>query len=63
MSGASLGDWHESHCYIVTEQSEIDNAYQLLIRKYSWQMHLINFFSRLSGRINKRAVIRIEPVD
>jgi PPOX class probable F420-dependent enzyme len=60
MRGGSLGEWHDGHAYLVTDETELERMYALLDQKYKWQMRLTNFFSRLSGRINKRAGIRIE---
>jgi PPOX class probable F420-dependent enzyme len=35
-------------------------VYRAFARKYGLQMHLVNFFSRLSGRIGGRAVLEVE---
>lgn len=58
--GGSLGEWQDCHAYLVSDSDENDTAYRLLRQKYGWQMKLTDFFSRLSGRINNRAVIRLE---
>ena len=58
--GGSLGQWHDCHAYLVTDASESSIAYGLLTKKYGWQMRLLDFFSRLSGKINQRSVIRLE---
>jgi PPOX class probable F420-dependent enzyme len=60
MKGSTLGQWHDCHAYLVADTAESHIAYVLLTRKYGWQMRLLDFFSRLSGRINQRAVIRLE---
>ncbi len=60
MRGADLGDWFDCNVTIITDASECDEAYRRLIRKYGWQMRITNFFSRLSGRINNRAVLRLD---
>ncbi len=60
MKGTSLGQWHDCHAYLVSDSAEIASAYALLTRKYGWQMRVTDFFSRLSGRIKQRAVIRLE---
>lgn len=57
--GRVLGDWVEAKAAIVTDTTEQQTAYRALRRKYGWQMHLLDFFSRLGGKIKKRAVIRI----
>ena len=60
MRGGSLGQWHGCVALLVDDSQEIDRAYELLLARYGWQMRLTNFFSGLSGRINNRAVIRLE---
>lgn len=46
----------------VTDPEGERAAYQALLAKYGWQMRLTNFFSRLAGRIDARAVLEIELV-
>lgn len=60
MRGGSLGEWHPCKAVVVSDEQEISHAYQLLLDRYGWQMRLTNFFSTLSGRINHRAVIRLD---
>lgn len=38
---------------------EIDDAHQLLVKKYRWQMHILDLFSRLSGKYHQRQFIKI----
>lgn len=58
--GRVLGEWQTARAYLVDEAEECRNAYADLYRKYGWQMAMTDFFSRLSGRIHKRQIIRIE---
>ena len=44
---------------VVKDAAEMDAAYRALRDKYGWQMGLLDFFSRLGGKIDQRAVIRI----
>lgn len=60
MRGGSVGAWHDCTAVLIDDQAEQQQAYALLTKKYGWQMRLTNFFSRLTGRINNRAVIRID---
>ena len=60
MRGGSVGTFEDCQASIVSDDNEITEAYDLLIRKYGWQMRLTNFFSRLSGRISNRTVIRLD---
>jgi hypothetical protein len=48
---------------IVTEPSTIERAHAALRAKYGWQMRLLDLFSRLTGRIRRRAWIEIERQD
>jgi len=45
---------------IVTEPGVIERAHAALRAKYGWQMGLSDLFSRLTGRIRRRAWIEIE---
>lgn len=60
MRGGSLGQWQACEAFIVEDPGEEAKAYRLLHAKYGFWMRLTDFFSRLSGRIDQRAVIRIE---
>ena len=61
LRGRVHGEWIESVARIVAEPDTIDRAYDALHAKYGWQMKLADFFSRLSGRYDKRAIIEIDP--
>ena len=58
--GGNLGHWVDTRAYLVSNIQEIDQAYQLLKKKYGLQMTITNLFSWLSGKINNREVIRME---
>jgi len=60
MRGKLLGEWIDARAVVVGSRPESDAAYRALRAKYGWQMSLLDFFSRLGGKIDKRAVIRIE---
>jgi hypothetical protein len=40
----------------------MEHAYRALRRKYGWQMKIGDFFSKLSGRYDKRAIVELEIV-
>jgi hypothetical protein len=44
---------------LVTEPTAIQRAHAALRAKYGWQMRLTDLFSRLAGRIRRRAWIEI----
>lgn len=58
--GALKGGWIEGTGRRVDADALIEAAYDALLRKYGWQMRLTNFFSRLFGRIDKRAILELE---
>ena len=58
--GRVLGAWVEGSARVVSEPEIEARAYAALRRKYGWQMRLADLGSRLSGRIDGRAVLEIE---
>jgi PPOX class probable F420-dependent enzyme len=60
--GRVRGGWLEAIGRVVTDASTVENAYRALRRKYGWQMVVADFFSRLSGRYDRRAIIELEVV-
>lgn len=57
--GEVHGEWHDAEAFIVDEAELQRRAYAALGKKYGFQMRLTDFFSRLSGRIHKRALLEI----
>ena len=61
MSGSVTGDWHDTHAFVLDTKAERDTALAALRRKYGWQMLAADFFSSLTGKMGRRAYIRIDP--
>ncbi len=61
MNGTVTGAWRDTHAYVLDTPAERDTALAALRRKYGWQMLTADFFSRLTGKMGRRAYIRIEP--
>jgi PPOX class probable F420-dependent enzyme len=59
--GGVRGAWHDASARLVAERPVIERAHAALRAKYGWQVRLLDLFSRLSGRIRRRAWIEIEP--
>jgi uncharacterized protein len=57
--GKVKGEWIEGHARRVDDQAVAVRAMTALRHKYGWQVGLLNFFSRLFGRIDRRAFIEI----
>jgi PPOX class probable F420-dependent enzyme len=58
--GRVRGAWRDASARIVTDAPLVERAHAALRAKYGWQMRLTDLFSRLAGRIRRRAWIEIE---
>jgi len=58
--GKLRGEWVEVVARVVEDPETIERAFAALRAKYGWQMWIADFFSRLAGRIDKRAIIEID---
>ena len=60
MRGQVRGVWWDVAARVVTEPHLIERAHAALRAKYGWQARLGDLFSRLTGRLPRRAWIEIE---
>jgi uncharacterized protein len=58
--GEVRGAWWDGTARIVAEPGVIERAHTALRAKYGWQGWLGDLFSRLTGRMRRRAWIEIE---
>jgi PPOX class probable F420-dependent enzyme len=58
--GKLKGTWIDGRGRRVADAAVIDAAYEALLAKYGLLMRITNFFSRLTGRIDKRAILELE---
>jgi hypothetical protein len=58
--GRLRGEWIDGLARRIEDPAIERAAYAALLAKYSWQMRVLNFFSRLSGRIEERAILELE---
>ncbi|HJP35279.1 MAG TPA: PPOX class F420-dependent oxidoreductase [Gammaproteobacteria bacterium] len=58
--GNVSGTWAEGSARVVDDSATIERAYRALRTKYGWMMKVGDFFSKLSGRYARRAMIQIE---
>jgi hypothetical protein len=54
------GEWWDAHARIVTEPRVIQGAHAAMRVKYGWQARLGDLFSRLTGRLPRRAWIEVQ---
>ncbi|WP_269618556.1 PPOX class F420-dependent oxidoreductase [Zhongshania sp. BJYM1] len=59
VTGKPLGDAVDGNAYLI-DAKESEDAHRLLVKKYGFQMRLLDITSALSGRKKKRAFIKIE---
>lgn len=60
MRGRLRGEWIEAVARVVDDPETIERAFAALRAKYGWQMWITDLFSRIAGRIHRRAIIEIE---
>ena len=58
--GNVRGEWWNAHARIVTEPRVIERAHAAMRVKYGWQAGLGDLFSRLTGRLPRRAWIEVQ---
>jgi len=57
--GGVRGAWREATAHLVTDRALIARAGDALRAKCGWQMTILDLFSRVAGRIERRAWIEI----
>lgn len=61
MNGTLTGRWRDVRAFVLDNPDDEEIALTALRRKYGWQMLIADFFSHLTGKMARRAYIRIEP--
>jgi hypothetical protein len=61
VSGRVTGDWVDTEAFLLETPEDERTALEALRRKYGWQMCLADFFSTLTGKMGRRAYIRVDP--
>ena len=60
MRGKVLGEWSDANAYLISDEKERHAAHAALVIQYGWQMRLLDCMSKIGGRFDSRAFIRIE---
>ena len=60
LRGKISGPWLALNARVVDQPDVVKRGYVALRQKYGWQMGMLNFFSTLSGKIKKRALIELK---
>ena len=58
--GKLLSDWVTARAFLIETDEESAAAERAVRRKYGWQSMLLDFTSRIGGRLHKRQYVRIE---
>jgi uncharacterized protein len=58
--GTVTGNWLDCRARVVEDQATINRAYVGLKAKYGLTQTLVDFFSKLAGKYNKRAIIELK---
>ena len=59
--GTFTGEWLNTRAHLLEKTEDRNTALQALRHKYGWQMRIGDFFSVLTGKMGRRAYIRIDP--
>ena len=57
--GGVRGPWQDVTARVITDGPLIARAHAALRAKYGWQVRILNFVSRLTGRAKRRAWIEV----
>lgn len=60
--GTLKGDWQNTLAHIMAPE-DIAPAHAALKKKYGWQLGLLDLISRVGGRINQRAYVKVTAAD
>ena len=60
MSGTVTGEWIKSSAHLLTAEQDREVALSALRRKYGWQMCIADVFSKITGKMGRRAYIRVD---
>lgn len=58
--GRVKGAWLDGRARRIDDPAQVAAAYRALRRKYGWQMRVADFFSKLTGRFDRRAILELE---
>src|SRR5258705_6956299 len=58
--GNARAEWWDAQARVVTEPRVIERAHAAMRAKYGWQARVGDLFSRLTGRLPRRAWIQVQ---
>ncbi len=60
MRGAVTGEWMDTHAVLLESEADQNRALQALRHKYGLQMKIGDIFSRITGKMDRRAYIKVD---
>jgi uncharacterized protein len=60
MLGKLTGEWQNAEAVLLSDASAITHAHSALLRKYGWQMRILDLGSSVAGKKSKRAFIQVQ---
>jgi hypothetical protein len=61
LTGKLIGDTHTAQAQLIDQPEALKYAHKALIASYGWKMRGLDLISRMFGKIDKRAFIKITP--
>ena len=59
MLGKLTGEWQNAQAVLLSDASEISQAHTALLKKYGWQMRMLDLGATIAGKKAKRAFIKV----
>ncbi|MFK7730408.1 MAG: PPOX class F420-dependent oxidoreductase [Pseudomonadales bacterium] len=59
-TGRVTGNSYDCEAFLLESDADIARAYKALNKKYGFLMRITDFFSKMTGRYDKRALIQID---
>ena len=58
--GRVTGEWLDARAFLLEQPGDQKTALEALRRKYGWQMKIGDIFGNLTGKMERRAYIRVD---
>lgn len=59
ITGKLTGDWQEAEAILLDNATDKQQAHAELLKKYGWQMRMLDWGATLAGKKSKRVFIRV----
>lgn len=59
LKGEILSSWSQATVTLSSEEKDVKNVIELMYKKYSWQMFLVDIFARIGRRRSSWIVLKI----